>query len=71
MLFVRRLGAAHALSALRACRRLLVEVKIPLDLPPCEVRRVGEEGASEDVGDSWKRAQIRGACSVCRERERE
>jgi hypothetical protein len=45
-------GAAYALSALRACRRLLVEVTIPLDLPPCEVRRVGEEGASEDAGDS-------------------
>ncbi len=55
MLVVGRLGAAHALRALRAfraCRRLLVEVQIPLDLPPCEVRRVGEEGASEDAGDS-------------------
>ena len=64
MLFVGRLGAAHALSALRAfraCRRLLVEVQMPLDLPPCEVRRVGEEGASEDAGDSWKRAEIRGS----------
>ena len=45
-------GAAHALRACRVCRRLLEEVKIPLDLPPCEVRRGGEEGASEDAGDS-------------------
>jgi hypothetical protein len=78
MLFVGRQGAAHALSALRvfrACRRLLVEVKIPLDLPPCEVRRVGEEGASEDVWGGGRLMEAgrdtRRLRCMPRERERE